>query len=180
MERKKRSRGSVWEFCYANKIFGTFGLEMRACGQKFVKFCTLTHAAKLVVTKDESPMCLAMYEWLRIRRLPNSIVSSVRSDLHAGGYSSSSCVTSVSAVGGHHALRHAFLSWDLTGEVGVADNIRSCPPMQATSKCPNYQRQIKQEMCRPIKNSLTRSFCFPQLVPLPHYVSLSVATDCNR
>ena len=43
MERKKRSKGSVWEFCYANKIFGTFGFEMRACGQKLVKFCTLTH-----------------------------------------------------------------------------------------------------------------------------------------
>ena len=57
MERKKRSKGSVWEFCYAKKNFGTFGVEMRACGQKFVKFCTLTHthththtaAAKLVV-----------------------------------------------------------------------------------------------------------------------------------
>ena len=57
MERKKRSKGSVWEFCYANKIFATFGFEMRACGQKLVKFCTLTHihththttAAKLVV-----------------------------------------------------------------------------------------------------------------------------------
>ena len=49
MERKKRSKGSVWEFCYANKIFGTFGVEMRSCGQKLVKFCTLTHAAKLVV-----------------------------------------------------------------------------------------------------------------------------------
>ena len=43
MERKKRSKGSVWEFCYANKIFGMFGFEMRACGQKLVKFCTLTH-----------------------------------------------------------------------------------------------------------------------------------------
>ena len=49
MERKKRSKGSVWEFCYANKIFGTFGVEMRAFGQKLVKFCTMTHAAKLVV-----------------------------------------------------------------------------------------------------------------------------------
>ena len=53
MERKKRSKGSVWEFCYANKIVGTFGVEMRSCGQKLVKFCTLTHplthAAKLVV-----------------------------------------------------------------------------------------------------------------------------------
>ena len=41
MEREKRSKGSVWEFCYANKIFGTFG--MRAYGQKLVKLCTLTH-----------------------------------------------------------------------------------------------------------------------------------------
>ena len=51
MERKKRSKGSVWEFCYANKIFGTFGFEIKACGQKLVKFCTHTHttAAKLVV-----------------------------------------------------------------------------------------------------------------------------------
>ena len=47
MERKKRSKGSLWEFCYANKIFGTFGDEIKACGQKLVKFCT--HAAKLVV-----------------------------------------------------------------------------------------------------------------------------------
>ena len=51
MERKKRSKGIVWEFCYANKIFGTFGFEIKACGQKLVKFCTHTHttAAKLVV-----------------------------------------------------------------------------------------------------------------------------------
>ena len=28
---------------------GTFGVEMRAFGQKLVKFCTLAHAAKLVV-----------------------------------------------------------------------------------------------------------------------------------
>ena len=49
MERKKRSKGSVWEFCYANKIFGTFGDEIKACGQKLVKFCAHTHAAKLVV-----------------------------------------------------------------------------------------------------------------------------------
>ena len=57
MERKKRSKGSLWEFCYANKIFGTFGDEIKACGQTFVKFCTHTHthththtrAAKLVV-----------------------------------------------------------------------------------------------------------------------------------
>ena len=34
MERKKRSKGSVWEFCYANKIFGTVEEEMRALWQK--------------------------------------------------------------------------------------------------------------------------------------------------
>ena len=38
MERKKRSKGSVWEFCYANKIFGTFEEEMKAYGQKWVTF----------------------------------------------------------------------------------------------------------------------------------------------
>ena len=35
------------------KIYGTFGVEMRAYGQKLVKFCkhtdTQTHASKLVV-----------------------------------------------------------------------------------------------------------------------------------
>ena len=31
------------------KMYGTFGVEMRAYGQKLVKFCTHTHAAKLVV-----------------------------------------------------------------------------------------------------------------------------------
>ena len=47
MERKKRSKGRGWESCYVKKIYGTFGVEMRAYGQKLVKFCT--HAAKLVV-----------------------------------------------------------------------------------------------------------------------------------
>ena len=53
MERKKRSKGRGWESCFVKKIYGTFGVEMRAYGQKFVKFCTHTHththAAKLVV-----------------------------------------------------------------------------------------------------------------------------------
>ena len=43
MERKKRSKGSVWEFCYANKIFWTFGFEIKAYGQKLVTFCAHTH-----------------------------------------------------------------------------------------------------------------------------------------
>ena len=42
MERKKRSKGSVWEFCYANKIFGAFGFKIKACGQKLVTFCAHT------------------------------------------------------------------------------------------------------------------------------------------
>ena len=43
MERKKRSKGSVWEFCCAKKKFGTFEEEMKAYGQKWVTFCTHTH-----------------------------------------------------------------------------------------------------------------------------------------
>ena len=60
MERKKRSKGSVWEFCYANKIFGTFEEEIRACGQKWVTFCTHTHthAAKLVVRMNIFCYCI--------------------------------------------------------------------------------------------------------------------------
>ena len=54
MERKKRSKCSVWEFWFANKIFGTFQwIRNDSGGQKLVKCCTLTHihttAAKLVV-----------------------------------------------------------------------------------------------------------------------------------
>ena len=35
--------------CEQNLIFWTLGVEMRVFGQKLVKFCTLTHAAQLVV-----------------------------------------------------------------------------------------------------------------------------------
>ena len=52
MERKKRSKGSVWEFCYANKIFGTFGFEMKVCGQKLVKCCAHTHTRGSISSKD--------------------------------------------------------------------------------------------------------------------------------
>ena len=31
------------------KIYGTFGVEMRAYGQKLVKFCKHTHASPIVV-----------------------------------------------------------------------------------------------------------------------------------
>ena len=43
MERKKRSKGRGWESCYVKKNYGTFGVEMRAYGQKLVQFCKRTH-----------------------------------------------------------------------------------------------------------------------------------------
>ena len=43
MERKKRSKGRGWESCCVKKIYGTFGVEMRAYGQKLVQFCKHTH-----------------------------------------------------------------------------------------------------------------------------------------
>ena len=43
MERKKRSKGRGWESCYVKKMYGTFGVEMRAYGQKLVKFYKHTH-----------------------------------------------------------------------------------------------------------------------------------------
>ncbi len=43
MERKKRSKGRGWESCYVKQIYGTFGVEMRAYGQKLVQFCKHTH-----------------------------------------------------------------------------------------------------------------------------------------
>ena len=43
MERKKRSKGRGWESCYVKTFYGTFGVEMRAYGQKLVKFGAHTH-----------------------------------------------------------------------------------------------------------------------------------------
>ena len=40
------------------KIYGTFGVEMRMYGQKFVKFCPHTHAAKLVVEMKNILECV--------------------------------------------------------------------------------------------------------------------------
>ena len=51
MERKKRSKGRGWESCYVKKIYGTFGVEMRAYGQKFVKFCRRETSYTLLTTK---------------------------------------------------------------------------------------------------------------------------------
>ena len=56
MERKKRSKGRGWESCYVKKIYGTFGVEMRAYGQKLVKFCTHTHTRLSYSSIEEWPL----------------------------------------------------------------------------------------------------------------------------
>ena len=40
---ERSPKGSRLESCYVKKIYGTFGVEMRAYGQKLVKFCKHTH-----------------------------------------------------------------------------------------------------------------------------------------
>ena len=67
MERKKRSKGRGWESCYVKTIYGMFGVEMRAYGQKLVKFCTQTHRrvsfssidARIDVENELRPQCPA-------------------------------------------------------------------------------------------------------------------------
>ena len=54
MERKKRSKGRGWESCYVKKNYGTFGVEMRAYGQKLVKFCTHTHTRLSYSSNDNT------------------------------------------------------------------------------------------------------------------------------
>ena len=72
MERKKRSKGSVWEFCYAKKKFGKFEEEMKASGQKWVTFCAHTHkhthSAKLVVRKSAG-LCATQFDLRRVNSL---------------------------------------------------------------------------------------------------------------
>ena len=60
MERKKRSKGRGWESCYVKKIYGTFGVEMRSYGQKFVKLCTHTHTRLLYYSSIDCPNCVGM------------------------------------------------------------------------------------------------------------------------
>ena len=58
--KKKRSKISALESCYANRIYGTFGVEMRAYGQKLVKFCTQTHRRVnlSIVLAEQQPVSL--------------------------------------------------------------------------------------------------------------------------
>ena len=62
MERKKRSKGRGWESCYVKKIYGTFGVEMRAYGQKLVKFCTHTHTRLSYSSIDVLPSVLPTHK----------------------------------------------------------------------------------------------------------------------
>ena len=50
MERKKRSKGSVWEFCYGEKKSGSLKKKWKRNGRNGSHFAhTHTHSAKLVV-----------------------------------------------------------------------------------------------------------------------------------
>ena len=65
MERKKRSKGRGWESCYVKKFYGTFGVEMRAYGQKLVKFCTHTHTRVSYSSIDGQPRVYGAIKQLR-------------------------------------------------------------------------------------------------------------------
>ena len=51
MERKKRSKGRGWDSCYVKTIYGTFGVEMRAYGQKLVKFFGVNGALNVPINR---------------------------------------------------------------------------------------------------------------------------------
>ena len=53
MEHKKRSKGSVWEFCYAEKNSGSLKKKWERTGRNGSHFAH-THAAKLVVRISKS------------------------------------------------------------------------------------------------------------------------------
>ena len=74
MERKKRSKGRGWESCYVKKIYGTFGVEMRAYGQKLVKFCTHTHTRLSYSSIDDRKTNI----WVKERTKVIDIISNVR------------------------------------------------------------------------------------------------------
>ena len=53
MERKKRSKGSVWEFCYAKKIRDVWRRNKSVRAEIGQLLHTHTHAAKLEVEKSK-------------------------------------------------------------------------------------------------------------------------------
>ena len=101
MERKKRSKGRGWESCYVKTIYGTFGVEMRAYGQKLVQFCTHTHTRVSFSSIDEkafdsiefNPLFEAIENQLveatyitLLRDIYNGATSSLKSQLTFTGY----------------------------------------------------------------------------------------------
>ena len=78
MERKKRSKGRGWESCYVKKIYGTFGVEMRAYGQKLVKFCTHTHTRLSYSSNDNILCCFDTRITLFIMQSPVATVHPVK------------------------------------------------------------------------------------------------------
>ena len=59
MERKKRSKGRGWESCYVKKIYGTFGVEMRAYGRNWSNFAN-THARARARVSYRGPSSIDM------------------------------------------------------------------------------------------------------------------------
>ena len=82
MERKKRSKGRGWESCYVKKMYGTFGVEMRAYGQKLVQFCKHTHThAHVSYSSIDMPQA-AKCKWRALRHMPGGHAG--KSPGHAG------------------------------------------------------------------------------------------------
>ena len=75
MERKKRSKGRGWESCHVKKNYVTFGVEMRAYGQKLVQFCKHTHTRVSYSSIDVilifvTAVCPGAICWCKARILP--------------------------------------------------------------------------------------------------------------
>ena len=52
--KKKRSKISALESCYANRIYVLIGVELRPYGQKLVQFCKHTHTRVSFSSIDEA------------------------------------------------------------------------------------------------------------------------------
>ena len=60
MERKKRSKGRGWESCYVKKIYGTFGVEMRAYGRNLSNFAN-THTHTHTHARARACVCVCVF-----------------------------------------------------------------------------------------------------------------------
>ena len=59
--KKKRSKISALESCYANRIYVLIGVELRPYGQKLVQFCKHTHTRVSFSSIDYTALILPMY-----------------------------------------------------------------------------------------------------------------------